>query len=481
MLSVFKKFPRTFWVANSMELFERWAYYGLFTVLSVYLINPVSKGGLGFSNTERGLMQGIVNMVIYLLPVLTGAIADKFGFRKVLLSAFVCMISGYYFMGQFDTYALVFAMFLIAALGASLFKPIITATVSKTTTKENDTVGFGIFYMIVNIGGFIGPFVASKLRDLSWDYVFIMTAAVILINFILINFYKEPGREKQADKEPLTKTIAQIFKNMGIALSDVKFLVFVIIMVGFWTTYWQLFLTLPVYITQWVNTTDIYNSSSIIAKIFGAVENGTGIIRPEMMTNLAAFTIIIFQVAVSVMIRKTRPVFTMIVGTIIIAIGFGQMSFQTWGYFIILGIFIIACGEMISSPRIQEYISRIAPRDKVALYMGVSFLPVAGGNLLGGLFSGILYDKMSDKYIFLKEELVKRGYDTMENLQNMDGGILFKDAMNHLGMTEVELNNLLYSTYHPGNIWLIFAAIGIGTAVILFLYDKFLLKEKLAH
>ena len=132
---------------------------------------------------------------------------------------------------------------------------------------------------------------------------------------------------------------------------------------------------------------------------------------------------------------------------------------------------------MASSPRIQEYIGRIAPKDKVALYMGVSYLPVAGGNVLGGFLSGSLYNSMSDKYIFLKTELAERGFATLENMKNMDGALLFKEAMANLNMTQNQLNQMLYSKYHPGNIWLVFAAIGIGTSILLFLYNRFMLKD----
>lgn len=477
LLSTLKEFPKTFWIVNSMELFERWAYYGMFLVLSVYLTNPISEGGLGFTNSQRGIMQAIVTAIIYLLPVLGGAIADRFGFKKVLLAAFVCMTSGYYFMGQFNTYALVFASFLLLAVGASIFKPIISATISKSTTKDNDTIGFGIFYMIVNIGGFIGPFVASRLRDLNWNYVFIMSAVVILINFILLWFYKEPGREKTKSSESLSTSLLQIFRNMGIALSDKKFLLFIIIMIGFWTTYWQIYFTLPVYITQWVNTSDIYNSSSLIASAIGTEVDGVGLIRPEQIINIAAFTIIFFQIIISSLVMKIRPISSIIFGGVVIAIGMVQFAFQISGLYFVMGIVIIAFGEMSSSPRVQEYIGRIAPADKVALYMGVSYLPMAGGNLIGGLLSGFLYDNMSDKYMYLKEELVSRGYATMESLQNVDGGILFKDAMAYLNMNEHQLNQMLYSNYHPGQIWFVFSAIGAATAILLFAYDRLILNK----
>ena len=159
-LNDIRTYPRTFWVANTMELFERWAYYGMFTVLSVYMTDPVSKGGLGFTQEERGIMQAVVTGVLYLFPILGGAIADRFGFRRVLIAAFVTLASGYFAMGQFHAYAPFFIAFLVVAAGGAIFKPIIVGTVSRSTSRSTETLSFGIFYMIVDIGGFIGPWAA---------------------------------------------------------------------------------------------------------------------------------------------------------------------------------------------------------------------------------------------------------------------------------------------------------------------------------
>ncbi len=472
-----KSFPRTFWLANTMELFERWAYYGMFAVLSVYLTDPVSKGGLGFSQEQRGIMQAVVTGILYLLPIIGGAIADRFGFRKVLLAAFVTLASGYFAMGQFHAYTPVFIAFLIVAVGGAIFKPVIVATVSKTTAKGSDTLGFGIFYMIVNVGGFIGPYAASKLRDIDWQLVFLMCAVVILINLVLLFFYKEPKTGDKKRKEPLSQAIKQILKNTAIVLKDTKFVLFLLIIVGFWTMYMQLFFTIPVYITQWIDTSVVYNRLGILKNLIGFIEDGTGIIRPEMMINVPALTIIIFQVIVSSILTNVKPVKSMIVGIIVVAVGMLQMSFYVSGWYILMWLAILAFGEMASSPRIQEYISRIAPKEKVALYMGYSFLPLAGGNLLGGLLSGKLYAEMSDKYAFLRDYLVKEGIEKMDQITNIDDAVLFTRSMDKLNMSSEQLTDLLYQTYDPGSIFLIFGGIGIATSVLLFLYNKFILTK----
>ncbi|MCD4789519.1 MAG: MFS transporter [Bacteroidales bacterium] len=472
-----KSFPRTFWLANTMELFERWAYYGMFAVLSVYLTDPVSKGGLGFSQEQRGIMQAVVTSILYLLPIIGGAIADRLGFRKVLLAAFVTLASGYFAMGQFHAYAPVFIAFLVVAVGGAIFKPVIVATVSKTTAKGSDTLGFGIFYMIVNVGGFIGPYAASKLRDIDWQLVFLMCAIVILINLVLLFFYKEPKTRDKKKKEPLSQTIKQILKNTAIVLKDTKFVLFLLIIVGFWTMYMQLFFTIPVYITQWIDTSVVYNRLGILKNLIGFVDDGTGIIRPEMMINVPALTIIIFQVIVSSILTGVKPVKSMIVGIIVVAVGMLQMSFYVSGWYILMCLAILAFGEMASSPRIQEYISRIAPKEKVALYMGYSFLPLAGGNLLGGLLSGKLYAEMSDKYVFLRDYLVREGIEKMDQITNIDDAVLFTRSLDKLNMSSEQLTDLLYQTYDPGSIFLIFGGIGIATSVLLFLYNKFILTK----
>ncbi|GAB4311190.1 MAG: peptide MFS transporter [Bacteroidales bacterium] len=469
-----RQFPRTFWIANSMELFERWAYYGMFAVLSVYLTDPVSTGGLGFTQEQRGEMQGIVTALLYLLPVFSGAVADYLGFRKVLIAAFVTLVSGYFAMGQFHTYGAVFAAFTLVAVGGAMFKPIIVGTVAKTVNRSTETLGFGIFYMIVNIGGFIGPWSASKMRDLSWNYVFYMCSAVILINLILVWFYKEPGRVSDQKKSPL-EALKAVVGNTFLVLKDYRFVLFLVIMVGFWATYMQLFFTVPVYITQWVDTSVIYRNLGFLQPVFGSMAEGAGVVRPEMMINIPALTIVLFQVIMSGLLKNVPPVRSMVGGTLVLIIGMTGFGLTFNGFWFALSLVIFAFGEMASSPRIQEYISTIAPADKVALYMGYSFLPVAGGNLLGGILSGKLYSQYADKFLFLSDYRSKMGLSVPDGVT--DGAVLFEKTCSELNLEPVQLTSSLAQQYHPGRLWYLFAAMGLATAIILLLYNFFVLKK----
>ena len=310
-MNIFKKFPKTFWVANSVELFERWAWYGLFNVLAIYLTASKSTGSLGFSQEQKGMLMGIISAMVYFLPVFTGAIADKIGYKKSLLIAFSLYFTGYLLMGNMTTYSAVFVAFGIVGLGAAMFKPIISATISKTTNKKNSSLGFGIFYMMVNLGALIGPFVASKLRENNWDYVFYSSAAAIVINVILvIFFFKEPDREKNTDK--IGETFKKIIQNILAVFKDWKFLIFLLLIVGFWTMFMQLFFTLPVFIEQWINTKELYDAlANISPGLASKIGTPDGTIAPEMILNideppvLYGITVCIAGIA----IRPYTPIF----------------------------------------------------------------------------------------------------------------------------------------------------------------------------
>ncbi len=475
---VLKRFPCTFWAANTMELFERWAWYGMFMVLAIYLTGSRDTGALGFTQSQKGVLMGTVVAILYFLPVITGAIADKFGYKKMLLIAFSILSTGYLMMGYFSTYTSVFIAFLYVAVGAALFKPIIAATVSKITDDETSSIGFGIYYMMVNIGAFIAPLFASKLRSFDWRYVFIMSSVIISLNFILVLFfYKEPERKKNT--ESLSKTFSTIFRNIYISLSDKKFLVFLIIIIGFWTMYNQLFYTLPNFIDQWVDTSVVYKAiASFSPGLATVIGTKTGIINPEVMSDLDAGYIILFQILVSTIVMKFKPINAIISGFIVATIGIGLTFAMHNAFYLFITILIFSLGEMASSPKITEYIGKIAPKDKVALYMGCSFLPMAAGNFFAGILSGSVYQSMSDKITLLKTEVAARGLSIHPISEKFTQNDYINRACELMGMDKSSLTNMLWDKYHPSKIWIIFAGIGIATVIALFLYDKLMLNKK---
>ncbi|NPD83655.1 MFS transporter [Lentimicrobium sp. L6] len=472
MSNIFKRFPRTFWVANTIELFERFAWYGFFMLFANYLTKSSDFGGLEFSQNQKALIMSVGTGILYFLPVITGAIADKWGYKKVLILSFFIYASAFILMPMFDTFTGVFLIYLYLAVGAALFKPVISATVAKTTTDRTASIGFGIFYMMVNIGSFLGPLLTLAFKDTSYELVFYISAAIISVNFILILFYKEP--ERMETKEPLGETIKQVFRNIFTVLIDFKFVLFLVIAAGFWTMYLQLFYTLPVFIEQWVDTSSWFNYFSANIPFIAETYSIGDQMDPEFITNFDAMFIILFQVLISSIIMRWKALNVMMTGFIISTVGLSLTLITQNPIFIVSSLFIFAIGEMTASPKITEYIGKIAPADKKALYMGYSFIPMFLGNLFTGLVSGPVYQKTSDLVSIVREEAAKIKLDLPEQLSQTEE---LNALANELNMSHRELVNYLWTSYNPSQIWMVVAGIGAMAAVCLFFYNRYLIKD----
>ena len=252
-VSTLKKFPKVFWVSNVIELFERWAWYGFYNgFFALYLTSAKEEGALGFTNVEKGAIMGTGSMILYFLPVITGAIADRVGYKKVLILSFTTYILSFFMLSRFESFELIFAAFICLAVAGALFKPIVSGTVARVTSSETSSVGFGIFYMIVNVGGFIGPFISSLVYKNSWNNVFLISIGAMALNYLFVFFlYKEPAVEK-SDKS-FIQNVGIAFKNIGVTLTVWRYLLFLLIIGVFWSAYNQFYYSFPVFIDSGVN------------------------------------------------------------------------------------------------------------------------------------------------------------------------------------------------------------------------------------
>jgi len=471
-IGLLKSFPKPFWIASAMELFERWAWYGLFAVLALYLTGSTDEGALGFTHVERGEIMAYVTGILYFLPLITGAISDKIGYKLSLIIAYLLLGVGYYFMGEVSSYFAVFMMFLIVAVGAAMFKPVASAIVTKSTDERNSSFGFGVFYMMVNIGGFFGPLFSGKLRDAyGWKIVFIMATSAIIVNMILVLlFFKEPDRQKSNDS--FGATITKSFKNILEALSDMKLTLLLLIMVGFWLMFNQLFYTLPVFIEEWVDTKGLYDSlHSVLPGLADFYKNKEGGINPEQIVNMDAFFIVILQMIISTIILKWKPISAMMSGIFIAIIGIALSFYTNNVFFTLFGILIFAIGEMTSNPKFSDYIAKISPKGKEALYMGTYFLPISVANFLTKWITGDLYEKYSDKVAIIRKELTQRSIELPEITTSYTKNNFYAEAAEKLKMSQDEMTTFMWDHYHPGNIWYVIAGIGLLTIVGLLVYN----------
>jgi dipeptide/tripeptide permease len=477
-ITVIKKYNTTFWAANIIELFERWAWYGFYMVFALYLVNSKDTGALGLTQAQKGVIMGTGSMLLYFLPVITGAIADKVGYKRILFLSFTLYISGFYMIKSFDTFGWMFFAFVWTCVGGAFFKPIISAMIARNTTDETSSIGFGIFYMMINIGGFIGPFIAGVLMQKTWDYVFYMSMITIGVNYLITFFFFAEPIVKQG-KTSLGKSIIQALVSIGKPLQNWKYVMFLVIMVLFWTAFNQLYYSFPVFIDQWVDTSVLYDG---IYKVWPwlAKSIGTemGDITAPTLLSMDSFFIIVFQLMVSAFVMRFRPLAAMMGGILVLAGGLGLMFSNQSGWLILLGILIFSIGEMASSPKFTEYVGRIAPADQKALYMGTSFLPIAAGHQLAGWLSGDVYEKISDKIYLLQKEIAKRSISIPEISDEFSKNDYFNMAAEKLGMQGNELNNFLWTNYHPSNIWVVYAGVAISAVVLLWLYDRFVIGKE---
>lgn len=370
-----KGFHPSFWVANGMELFERLAYYGQQIVFMIYMRN-----NLGFSEAAAGQLSGMFGGLLYLLPILGGTLADKWGFRRAFNVAFTILGLGYFLIGSvgmsafdslyngFDQYWLLMAFLIFTAFGGSFIKPSVLGTVAATSTKETKSLGFAIYYWLVNAGAMIGPTLAYFVRDsFGNQFVYVVSSiscfAMLLVNLFL---YKDVKDDKNEVVESLWKKITNLF----VVLGNFKFMIFLLIYSLYWIIFWQEFIIIPYYITDYISAEAPYE---IIQSWAGA---GAIILLQipinRFTKNLPTRKAILWGFALSSLIW------------IIIGI---YPSIPT----IAAGIVAFAIGEMVQAPRYYEYISEIAPAGQQGLFQGYAFLPIAIARFVGDPFGGWIY------------------------------------------------------------------------------------------
>ena len=366
-------FQPAFWVANGTELFERLSYYGVQAVLAIYLHET-----LRFSEAQAGDLIGYFGGVVWFLPILGGTLADRFGFRRSLAFAYLVLALGYFLLGSLAAPWMaplrnslpldkaVLLILMVPALGPAIVKPCVVGTTARASTENVRSLGYSIYYTLVNVGGMLGPIVAFFVRrTIGIENVFrVCAVSVLLMFFATVLFFREPTQsgEKQV------ASVAQALKNMFVVLGNLRFMLFLVIFSGFWVMFWQEFIALPLYIRGYVNPNyDV-----------------------DLLLSIDPLAVILFQIAVSYLTRKI-PVFpAMTLGTLITSLSWLLLSFGASTSLFVTALVVLALGEMTQSPRYYEYVSRLAPPGQQGTFMGYSFLPIAIGFVVAGKIGGRL-------------------------------------------------------------------------------------------
>lgn len=371
-------FQPTFWVANTLELFERLAFYGAKAVLVIFLATRVGLGD------DAGKLAGMFSALIFFLPVVAGVFVDKYGFRKTLIACFAIFGIGYFLIGMagmefgrpvveaMGRKAYVIIVLIITAAGGSLIKPCIVGTVDRTSKAESKALGFSIYYTLVNFGGAIGPLLAIPVREsLGIEFVLVvssLTSLLLMAGTIL--FFREPPSPQSADQE--IRTFAKVFRDMLMVFTNIRFMTFLVIFSGFWIMFWQIFYLLPFY------TLDVLHFE-----------------RFEILETVDAWCIILLTIPIAILTKKLKPVVAITLGLLLASVSWIVVGAGGTIVFTVLGIAIFAVGEATQSPRFYEYVASLAPSDQTGTFMGFAFLPIG----IGAFAAGLLADALREAFM----------------------------------------------------------------------------------
>lgn len=395
------KFSKAFWVANSVELLERLAYYAVFIVITLYLSNV-----WGFSDIEAGMISGTFSACLYLLPTFAGALADKIGFRSSIILAFALLTLGYGGLGLLPTllesaglvhYGMtttfsglnesmlrwsIVPVLVLIVIGGSFIKAVISGTVARETTSETRARGYAVFYMMVNIGSFIGKTVVDPLRKSMGDqglvYLNFFSAAMTLLALIAVFFFY-----KSVKTEGKGKSFGEIGRGLLKVLGNARLVILILIISGFWMIQSQMYATMPKYVIRLI---------------------GEGA-SPGWYANVNPLVVFVMVNFVTSFMKKNTALTSMTIGMLIIPVSALVMSFGNQigtdyvlglhpiAFMMIVGIAMQAIAECFISPRFLEYFSLQSPKGEEGLYLGFSHLHSFVSYLFAFGLSGFLLNK----------------------------------------------------------------------------------------
>jgi len=408
-------FERPFWVANLSELFERLSYYAAFASLARYL-----HEALHFPIEQTGTLTGFFGGLVWFLPVFGGTLADRMGFRRALSVAYLILSCAYFMLGSLGApwlapirdhvplVVLVTLVLALPALGVALVKPSVVGTTARCSKENVRSIGYSIYYTLVNIGGFFGPLVASYVHQhMRVENVFRVAALSVFLMFIaVLLFFREPRRHDEVE----TATLAQAGRNFWTVLTNPRFMLFLVIFTGYWIVYWQLFITLPLYIHAYVDPRA----------------------NTELLLATGPLVVITLTLAINLLTQRLHAFNAIIIGTLITSLAWIILILRPTVVGVVITLIAVALGEITQSPRYYEYISRLAPLGQQGTYMGFAFLPLGIGSLIGGPFGGWL--------------------------------------IHYFGEVKHE----------PQMMWVVIVAVGVITAVLLWIYDKLMRPKEAA-
>ncbi len=498
-------FGRAFWILNSIEMWERLAFYNLRVMAPIYIMQADNPGGLHLTAADKGTIYAWWAAFQSLLPIVTGGYADRFGYKRTLGFALALMMAGYLMIALLrdvswiNNYWRFFAGILMLATGTAFFKPSIQGSLAHQLTKENSSVGWGLFYWVVNVGAFIGHYLPTILLSLSvllpgpfhaavnspeaWRNLFLASAVFTAFNVLMLFAVNDvpSGASK-------TETLLQVLWRTLRDVVEPRLLSFLAIMSCFWLMMFQLWDLQPNFIADWVNSGGMADGLRWLPQvIYGAVVEQTPrgpMIPQQVLLSANSLFIIIGVVGVAWLTRRMRTLTAMLFGMMFATVGVLVAGWTPNAWILVLGILFFSFGEMATGPKKIEYLALIAPPAKKGLYLGYVNIPVGVGVYAGSKIAGYVYGHYGEKAVLALRYLAEKtpfgagkGWNgdvaTLETVLDVKRTGAMVKLQEVTGLDPIAATRLLWDTYHPQVwVWVPFAVVGVSATVALWIFGR---------
>jgi MFS family permease len=498
------RFSATFWTLNAIEMWERLAFYNLRVMAPIYIMQADNPGGLHLTASDKGTIYAWWAAFQSLLPIITGGYADRFGYKRTMTFAISLMMAGYVLIAALrdlpflSNYWGLFIGIMVLATGTAFFKPSIQGSLAHQMTRENSSVGWGIFYWVVNVGAFVGHFLPGALLVFSqhlpgplhaeansaaaWRNLFLASAGFSSLNLLLLLTFKDvPSGASKTDSvwTVLKRTIENILER--------RLLAWMAIMSCFWLMMYQLWDLQPNFIADWLDSGPLVAALSwlpegILKTLTEQTPRGP-MIQQQVLLSFNSLYIILGVVGVAWLTRHIRTLTAMLFGMCLAIAGVLVAGWTQSVWILIVGVLFFSLGEMMTGPKKSEYLALIAPPGKKGLYLGYVNIPVGVGVYFGSMIAGFFYGRYGEKAVLALRYIAE--HTPFGQAKNWDGSIATLQTTLELKRPEamaklMELTNLdavgatqlLWNTYHPHYVWIPFALVGVVAAFGLWIFGR---------
>jgi POT family proton-dependent oligopeptide transporter len=412
--------PRALWGVNLGYVLEGTAYFGVLSYLAIYFSEFVFQG-VDTPDVPASLMVGVLTAGITLSMFFLGFVADKFGVRRALLWAFLCLLGGRVLItvagyslppdGMWSSLHIATMVgILFIVIGYGMYQPAAYTAVRQFTNPKTAGMAFAMLYALMNLGGWLPSF-AFLIRNDDYaglgirgvfGFYTLLTVIALMVTFIILSkktvaaaletakaeteaikaaekaASEAPAEEAEADAASATPKPEGFWAGLKDWLvnhpfTDVKFTFFIFALIPVQTLFAYNWLVLPLYISR--------SYSGWIGEYY------------EIGSNFNPILIFIFAPIVAALTQKAKVYNMMILGTFIMAAPAFLLAIGTNGFLLFAYLIIMTIGEAMWQPRFLQYAAEIAPEGRTGVYMGVAQFPWFLTKLIVPLYSGTLVAK----------------------------------------------------------------------------------------